>query len=119
MLRALRNHASTEEETSHGSHSTGADSECEAESVPKSENFHGQIKEMPIASDSLSVERIEFLPDQTLPTAQMLGQGQNVSLRAHIKDIMQHYDIVRVPQSFLEGIHLPESGRFFLIKPED
>lgn len=49
----------------------------------------------------------------------MIGKGQRVALREHIKDILKNFDVVQVPASFLADLKLPEQGRFFIVQPEN
>jgi len=65
----------------------------------------------------VDVEKFEFLPN--LPTSVLIEQGEQVTLKAHIKDVLMHYDIVQAPVTLLDGIEIPETGRFFKINPID
>lgn len=69
--------------------------------------------------DSLSVQKVDYLALPQLATAQQIEQGMPVSLKAHIKDILKHYDVYQMPGSFLDGLTLPSEGKFFLVTPED
>jgi hypothetical protein len=33
--------------------------------------------------------------------------------------VLKHYDVISVPKSFIEGVKIPENGRFFIVKPEN
>lgn len=65
----------------------------------------------------LNVQRIEYLPN--LPTSLLIEQGKPVTIKAHIRDVLLHYDVVAAPRDFLQGLMLPEKGRFFRIEPEN
>lgn len=40
-------------------------------------------------------------------------------MKDHIKDILQHYDVIQVPRDFYEGVMLPQNGKFFVMTPEN
>ena len=70
-------------------------------------------------NNNVTIKQIEYLGDMTLQTSQQIEQGLPISFRKHIQDILEHYDIIEVPKSFLEGILIPEEGKFFLVQPEN
>jgi hypothetical protein len=54
-----------------------------------------------------------------LPTSKLVESGQQIPLKNHIKDILNHYDIVQAPRDLLNGLTLPKEGRFFMVVPEN
>jgi hypothetical protein len=73
-------------------------------------------------TSKLTFVPIDYLPDfSRLVTAQHIFDGTKpISMRQHIKDILQHYDVVQVPRSFLGSeVRLPEQGRFFMVQAEN
>ena len=43
----------------------------------------------------------------------MIERGEKVSLHQHLKDIMEHYEVVKLPLDIIEGCEIPKNGSFY------